>query len=213
MKRKLWIIALLVVVMGISAGCGQKPQSAAGVNNTQGSEGSSTSTGDQTASNTPGDADGGQQQVQGNSGTNGSGSTQTNESASKSVKANIEAYYTDDNMLELKKVPKEITYTDAKGKYEAALNSLKDSGDSKLFALWGKVEFKSVSFMDGLLTVDIHLPDEARLGAGGESLAIDALKKTSFQFDEVKNLELLVDGQKADTLMGHVELMHPMTRE
>ncbi|WP_068617241.1 GerMN domain-containing protein [Paenibacillus tuaregi] len=221
MKRKLWIITLLVVVVGISAGCGQKPQSAGGVNNTQGSEGT-TSSGDQTASKTPSEANNGQQQVQGNSGSNGSGNTGstgktgntgTNESETKSVKTTIEAYYTDDQMLELKKVQKEITYTEAKDKYEAAVKSLQSSGDSKLFALWGKVEFKSVSFKDGQLTVDIHLPDEARLGAGGESLAIDALKKTAFQFDEVKSLELLVDGQQADTLMGHVELTHPMTRE
>lgn len=116
-------------------------------------------------------------------------------------------------MLELKKVQKEIKYDKDQDKYEAALKSLQSSGDSKLFALWEKVNFKSVSFKDGLLTVDIHLPDEARLGAGGESLALDALKKTSFQFDEVKSLELLVDGQQVDTLMGHVELTHPMTRE
>jgi hypothetical protein len=43
--------------------------------------------------------------------------------------------------------------------------------------------------------------------------AIDALQKTFFQFDEVQSLELLVDGNQIESLMGHVELEHPMTRK
>ena len=72
--------------------------------------------------------------------------------------------------------------------------------------------FKTAEFKDGLVTVDINLPNEARLGSGGESLAIDALKATLFQFQEVNEIELLVDGAKVDTLMGHVELEYPMKR-
>lgn len=60
--------------------------------------------------------------------------------------------------------------------------------------------------------MDVHMPDEARLGAGGEQFALDALTKTMFQFDEVKSVELLVDGAKVESLMGHVDLEHPLTR-
>lgn len=210
MTRKIWFTALLVVVVGISAGCGQKPQTAAVVDNTQKSSAPATNTDNsKDTASTPSTSD-----------TSSGGAAQqaatpnTSEPAdTKSKTLAIDAYYTDDQMLELKKVQKEIKYESDQDKYKAAIKSLQSSGDSKLFALWEKVDFKSVSFKDGMLTVDIHLPDEARLGAGGESLALDALKKTSFQFDEVKSLELLVDGQQVDTLMGHVELTHPLTRE
>ncbi|WP_433946500.1 GerMN domain-containing protein [Paenibacillus sp. SN-8-1] len=209
MTRKIWLTALLVVVVGISAGCGQKPQTAAGTDNTQNSSAPATNTDNSVNTSSTSSTD---------TSTGGAGGQATAPNTSepadtKSKTLNIDAYYTDDQMLELKKVQKEIKYESDQDKYEAALKSLQSSGDSKLFALWEKVDFKSASFKDGLLTVDIHLPDEARLGAGGESLALDALKKTSFQFDEVKSLELLVDGQQVDTLMGHVELEHPMTRE
>ncbi|MNW52817.1 Sporulation and spore germination [compost metagenome] len=115
-------------------------------------------------------------------------------------------------MLDLIKETKEITYQQEQDKYLAALKSLQGS-DSNLFPLWGKVEFHSAVLKDGALTIDIALPDEARLGAGGEVLALDALKKTMFQFPEVESIELLVDGQQVDTLMGHEELEHPMTRK
>ncbi|MNH79781.1 Sporulation and spore germination [compost metagenome] len=207
MTRKIWFTALLVVVVGISAGCGQKPQSAAVADNTQKSSAPATITDNSkdTSSTSDTSTGGAAQQA--------AAPSTSEPSDTKSKTLAIDAYYTDDQMLELKKVQKEIKYESDQDKYEAALKSLQSSGDSKLFALWEKVNFKSVSLKDGMLTVDIHLPDEARLGAGGESLALDALKKTSFQFDEVKSLELLVDGQQVDTLMGHVELEHPMTRE
>lgn len=66
---------------------------------------------------------------------------------------------------------------------------------------------------DGTLTVDIHIPDDARLGAGGEAFAIEALTKTLFQFDEIKAIDVLVDGQAAESMMGHVTLEHPIHRE
>ncbi|MNC60821.1 Sporulation and spore germination [compost metagenome] len=79
--------------------------------------------------------------------------------------------------------------------------------------LWGGIELKSLKFADGQITMDIHKPDEAQLGAGGEALAISALAQTLFQFEEVKSIEVLVDGEQVESLMGHVDLEHPMTRE
>ena len=33
-----------------------------------------------------------------------------------------------------------------------------------------------------------------------------------FQFEEVQQIELTVDGQQVESLMGHVDLEHPMNR-
>ncbi|MFD1178809.1 GerMN domain-containing protein [Paenibacillus puldeungensis] len=179
MNKKIFTLGLLVVLLVLSSGCGQKPQSSS--SNKESNAGSNIQT---PAAAVP--------------------------QENKSIK--IEAYYTDDQMLELKKEEREIAYRQEKDKYLEALKALQNSSKQELFPLWGKAVFQSVSLKDGQLTVDLELPDEARLGAGGEALALDALKKTLFQFSEVKTIELLVDGQKVDTLMGHVEIEQPLSR-
>ncbi|MNP43609.1 Sporulation and spore germination [compost metagenome] len=113
--------------------------------------------------------------------------------------------------MDLQAVEREISFVDESQKYEKAFAALQTPEEGKI-SLWHKVVFNSATFSNGLLTLDITLPDEARLGAGGESLAIDALKQTMFQFDEVQQLELTVDGQQVDSLMGHVELEHPFNK-
>ncbi|MMZ65800.1 Sporulation and spore germination [compost metagenome] len=81
-----------------------------------------------------------------------------------------------------------------------------------MISLWDKITLNSVRVSNGKITLDVTIPDEARLGAGGESLAIDALKQTFFQFDEVKELELTIDGEQQESMMGHVELEHPFKK-
>lgn len=196
MNRKSYILGVLVLLLALSSGCGQKPQAApnAGAGNAEAPQENVQAP--NTA--TPQDAD----SSQGAGGTN-----QPQQSTEK-----IETYFTDDQMLELTQVRREISYQAEEDKYLAALKALQTPSDAKQFSLWGKAEFHSADLKDGTVTVDLSLPDEARLGAGGEALAIDALKNTLFQFDEVKAIDLLVDGTPVDTLMGHVELTHPMSR-
>ncbi|MEF2964274.1 GerMN domain-containing protein [Paenibacillus sp. M1] len=202
-KKQLWITGMLVLLLALSTGCGQKPQaSSPDEGSVNGNAGNSVS-GNQTGS-----AAGGNNSVS-------PGVSDPDQAAGEQTEAEtetIETYYTDDQMLDLKKSSAEITYEDEAEKYLAALETLKSSGQDDLFALWEKVEFNKAELENGQLTIDITLPDEARLGAGGESLALDALKQTMFQFTEVQSIELLVDGEQVDTLMGHVELEHPMTR-
>lgn len=187
MKRKLWISSLmLLTVIVLATACGQKQQTASPNNDNNSNV------------TTPAAAE----PQKGND----------QEQKEDQTKETIDAYFTDEQIMDLKKEAKEITYKDNNEKYIAALKSLQSANDDKLISLWAKVIFKTAEFKDGLVTVDITLPNEARLGSGGESLAIDALKSTLFQFSEVNEIELLVDGAKVDTLMGHVELEHPMKR-
>jgi len=125
----------------------------------------------------------------------------------------IQSFYTDDQILNLVPKDTEIKFSDAKAKYLAALKTLQQTDDEKLIALWDKSEFLSATLKDdGALTVDVKIPEDAHLGASGEDLALQALLKTSFQFDEVKTVDILVDGKSVDSLMGHVELEHPFSR-
>lgn len=194
MNKKIWSVGLLAAVMLVGAGCGEKPGAAPD---------------DTPGQVTPAPDD---QTGQGNGGvSNGSGGS--NETTTPDAKTeSIKAYYTDPELMELVEGTADISYKEANEKYEAAYKALQKSDNAEMIPLWEKIELNSVKFENGALTIDVTVPDEANLGAGGESFAVDAIKKTFFQFDEVKSLQLLVDGQQAESLMGHVDLENPMTR-
>ncbi|MBA9085281.1 putative small lipoprotein YifL [Fontibacillus solani] len=196
MNRK-WIAGLLLLLVVIIAGCGQKPQAAPNESPDQAVQNPVTAAPDTgTDSNQTVDA---------------TDDTNKDNAVSDEIKQSIKVYFTDNDLMELQSAERQITFVDESQKYEKAFGALQTPEQGKI-SLWQKVVLKSAAFSNGQVTVDITLPDEARLGAGGESLAIDALKQTMFQFDEVKQLELTVDGQQVDTLMGHVELEHPIKK-
>lgn len=199
MNKKIWSAGLLAAVMLIGAGCGQKPGAAPNDTPEQITPAPDNQTG------------------QDNSGTsNGSGGSSTGSGSEVTLPEakteSIKAYYTDPDLMELVEGTAEISYKENQEKYEAAYQALQKSDKADMVPLWEKIGLNSLKFENGALTLDVTVPDEANLGAGGESFAIDAIKKTFFQFDEVKSLQILVDGQRTESLMGHVDLENPMTR-
>lgn len=199
MNKKIWSAGLLAAVMLIGAGCGQKPGAAP--NDTP--EQITPAPDNQTGQDHSGTSNG-----LGGSSTGSVSEVTTPEAKTESIKA----YYTDPDMMELVEGTAEITYKEDQEKYEAAYQALQKSDKGDMVPLWEKIGLNSLKFENGALTLDVTVPDEANLGAGGESFAIDAIKKTFFQFDEVKSLQILVDGQQTESLMGHVDLENPMTR-
>ncbi|OMF33797.1 hypothetical protein BK133_13480 [Paenibacillus sp. FSL H8-0548] len=122
-------------------------------------------------------------------------------------------YLTDSEFNETIEKPVTLVYETEDDLIKVAIAELQQEPTGNELALWKPIEIKSVELAEGVVTIDIHLPDEARLGAPGELLVIETLKKTLFQFEFVQAIELLNDGQQVETLMGHVELEHPMNRE
>ncbi|MDR9853935.1 GerMN domain-containing protein [Paenibacillus sp. VCA1] len=222
MNKKILSAALLALVMVAGAGCGQKPAGAPAQQEAA-RQPDDTSVNAAQPDQTDADEHGGVQETQegkeaepnqeGKADEPGKPNKpgQNAEHASEQ-KQTIEVYYTDPEELELKKSEKEIKFAKESDKYAAAFKALQESGDANLIPLWGKMELKSLEFKNGMVTLDIHMPNEARLGAGGEQFALDALTKTLFQFKEVESIELLVDGQKLESLMGHMDLDHPIKR-
>ncbi|GGJ25525.1 GerMN domain-containing protein [Paenibacillus hunanensis] len=139
-------------------------------------------------------------------------STENNEAEKQKKSQKIEVYYADVQVSKLEKNVQSITFTDATHKYSETYTALQKSDQDNLIPLWGNIDLLSVAFNEGKLTLDIHIPDEARLGSGGEALAMEALTKTFFQFSEINSIELLVDGKETDSLMGHTELDNPILR-
>ncbi|MGF7047996.1 hypothetical protein J2T13_002502 [Paenibacillus sp. DS2015] len=227
MNKKLWCIGLLVLVMVVGVACGQKPTTQPSASNDK----ANSVTDGQGAVTSPEESTDGSNNNESEEGIIITPTTPeptpevtpqvtpevTPEVTPDSVettakKETIEVYFTDPQAMELMKSKQEITYKNDTQKYEAAFKALTSTENSELIPLWAKIELKSLDIKEGAITLDIHLPDEARQGAGEEQFAIDALRKTLFQFDEVKSIELLVDGAKGESLMGHVELEHPMMK-
>jgi Arc/MetJ-type ribon-helix-helix transcriptional regulator len=122
-------------------------------------------------------------------------------------------YLTDAELLETVERKVKLTYESESDLVKAAIAALqKDDGENAL-SLWKPIEIKSAELAEGQVTLNIHIPDEARLGAPGELLAVETLQKTLFQFEFVQAIDILVDGEAVESMMGHVELEHPMKKE
>ncbi|WP_421617219.1 GerMN domain-containing protein [Brevibacillus sp. TJ4] len=126
----------------------------------------------------------------------------------------ISVFYADGDLLELQEEKQEISFTDDLDKYKKAIALLESPQDQdKHFPLWSDFHYHSVVFEDGQVTIDADSQNIYNLGANGEGMALEALLKTLFQFPEVESIVILEDGQQVETLMGHVEIEKPFTRE
>lgn len=141
----------------------------------------------------------------------GSGTgTNTETPAAKQLK--VKTYFADDNLDKLIERDANVTFASDADKYKAALNALKTPPEGSLSSLSKGITYRSVTNQSGNLTVDISIADNGRLGAPGEDLLVQSIRKSLFQFSEVQTIELLLDGKKVESLMGHVSLPHPMKR-
>ncbi|TVY11660.1 GerMN domain-containing protein [Paenibacillus cremeus] len=136
--------------------------------------------------------------------------TPTPEAQSKQLQ--VKAYFGDDQMEKLVEKQVTISFKQDADKYAAALQALTVSKDEKALPLMKGFTIKSAAIKNGDLTVDLSMPNESILGSGGEEMLLTAIQQTLFQFAEVKTIDILLDGKKVDSLMGHMELLHPIKR-
>lgn len=132
---------------------------------------------------------------------------------SNNKKEKYQIYFSDPQLEKLEQAEYELSFSNSNEKYKKVFEALQDSSNPERISLWNRIELVSLFFDKNTLALNIHIPDDARLGADGEQLAIEVLKKTFFQFDEVKSIDLLVDGKRPDSLMGHIDLTHPIKRD
>lgn len=95
---------------------------------------------------------------------------------------------------------------------KAAVAELQRDGVEGSVSVWKDIKVLSVVLKNSAVTLDIEIPDQARLGAPGELQMIETLKSTLFQFPYVESIDVLVSGEAAESMMGHVELEHPYVR-
>ncbi|OME87082.1 MULTISPECIES: GerMN domain-containing protein [Paenibacillus] len=134
----------------------------------------------------------------------------SNHSGDSSLEEEIKVYVTDDEMTTLYPLNVEIRYNSAEEKISEALKALAVAKAEGKTGLWSGVTFRNMVLSGGDLTVDLQ--DMSYLGSSGEALALEAIKKTVFQFEEVEYLDLHVDGEAVSSLMGHLDLEHPIKK-
>lgn len=124
----------------------------------------------------------------------------------------VTVYVTDEQLTELQERKVTIAYANEAELVEKAIGALQENDGTKI-SLWHDIAVDSVTLDERIAKIDISFPDEARFGAPGELMLIDSLKKTLFQFSFIDGIDLLVEGEQTESVMGHVELEHPMVRE
>ncbi|ALS22625.1 MULTISPECIES: GerMN domain-containing protein [Paenibacillus] len=135
---------------------------------------------------------------------------QPNQEQNKELK--VKAYYTDANFEKLVEKEVTISFKQDQDKYKAALEKLETSPDNQTLPLFKGFTFHKVELSNGQLTIDLSMSPESHLGSGGEEMLLTALQNTLFQFTEVQSIQVLVDGKQVESLMGHMDLPHPIKR-
>lgn len=215
MKKIAWTACQLALIIAVTAGCAgkQAAPAAAPPADEQPAQEATAEEGVEASTNDVAEAPAENKEAEPPAESTESAATDKTTDEAKEDSMSINVFYTDPDQTELLQTTQEISYPSELQKYKQAFQALQRSGSDAQIPLWSEsIEIQHIRFENGALTLNISLPDEARLGAGGESLALEALTKTMFQFPEVDTLDVLVDGKAVESLMGHVDLEHPIKR-
>jgi germination protein M len=120
-------------------------------------------------------------------------------------RAVVVLYYTDEQLMELIPIKKELQWDNEQEKYTLIFDNLTKAPTTSELSLWEGWKVGEIQLTDGILTVDLF-PSSAAVGSSAERLMLLSLLQTMFQFEEIKEIKLLIDGSIAETLAGHLEL-------
>jgi spore germination protein GerM len=114
-------------------------------------------------------------------------------------------------------VPTTVEVDKAPGIAKEALDALclgPAQGVDAIASIPAGVQVSSVNIKtDGICVVDLAgSVAQDKLSPKDEALAVYALVDTLTEFRNVKRVQILVDGQKKDTLAGHIPIDEPMLR-
>lgn len=129
-------------------------------------------------------------------------------------KVNVALYFADRNGEYLKVEKSQIPFVQglARATVEALIAGPRQKNLTKTFPDGAKL--LDINIQDGLCTVDMskEFKENHWGGSSGEILTVYSLVNTLTQFPTVEKVEILVEGQKIDTLAGHMDLSTPVFR-
>lgn len=129
-------------------------------------------------------------------------------------KVAVALYFADQNGDYLISEQREITMQ--QGLARATVQELIDGPRTKGLSrtIPDGTKLKDINIEEGLCTVDLsrEFRDNHWGGSSGELLTVYSLVDTLTQFSTIERVEVLVEGQKIDTLAGHMDLSAPVYR-
>ena len=127
----------------------------------------------------------------------------------------LKYYFPNEEGTKLIAVTKKVKVLE-KDKYKSAMKELLKGTDKKgtITIIPKKTTLKSVQVKDGVATVDFS-GDIVKYfvgGSTGEELMIASIVNTLTEFNEIKSVQILVEGKEVETIAGHMDLTAPLTR-
>lgn len=136
--------------------------------------------------------------------------------ADKAARKTITVYFPDANGEKLLAAKRQIT-GEGEEAYKAAVQSLIDGpkSDSEGISVMPKgTKLLGISVQDQTATVDFSSEFKRSFSGGstGELMLIGSVVDTLTQFDGIKSVRFTVEGQRIDSLSGHMDLSAPQKR-
>jgi len=134
--------------------------------------------------------------------------------AASQQKVTVALYFADQNGDNLISEKREIDMQQglARATVQELINGPRTKGLSKTMPDGTKLN--DINIEEGLCTVDLskEFRDNHWGGSSGELLTVYSLVDTLTQFSTIERVEVLVEGQKIDTLAGHMDMSAPVYR-
>ncbi len=128
----------------------------------------------------------------------------------------IKVYYPDESGLRLVGVNREIEIKDSEDKYKEAVKAVMTPPKEKNLTsiIPNNSSLISVKVKDGtaVVNLDKKIKNGFSGGSTGEEFLIGSVVNTLTEFNEVKSVKFLIDGQEVETLSGHMDLSEPIKR-
>ena len=128
----------------------------------------------------------------------------------------VTVYYPDQAGMSLVAVKREIKFENESQKYIEAVNCLMDTPEEDLTKIFPKgAKIKSINLKGDIAVVDLDgsITKNFVGGSTGEEFLINSVVETLTEFNEVKQVQFLIDGHEVETLAGHMDLSEPLKRE
>lgn len=128
----------------------------------------------------------------------------------------VTVYYPDQSGMSLIPVQREIKISDDSQKYISAVNCLLDAPTeedlTKIFPKGAKIKSITLKGDTAVVDLDSGITKNFVGGSTGEEFLVNSVVDTLTEFDEVKQVQFLIDGKEVETLAGHMDLSVPIKR-
>lgn len=128
----------------------------------------------------------------------------------------VKVYYPDESGTKLVPVETKIQFVDESEKYSAALSELmqkpKDKNLTTVFPSHAKVKSVTREGDTAVVDFDGSIVKGFVGGSTGEEFLVNSVVDTLTEFNEIKQVKFLIDGEEIETLSGHMDLSEPIKR-